>query len=136
MFHGAMNASVFSVMTNYWIDNYLTLPNYYRVPDPTNATRTCPLINIYMVNALVDGLGGHAAASAAMASFRARAAAAGVPCLHIQAEGFDVRHNGGAVALAALGVNSVTDYCWQHCTFTPPPPPPPPHSQHPTLPGP
>jgi hypothetical protein len=114
MFHGAMNASVFAVMTQHWIDNYLTLPNYYRVPDPTNSSLTCPLVNIYMAGALVDGLGGHAAASAAMASFRARAAAAGLPCLHIQAEGFNVRGAGGAAVIAALGVGSVTDYCWQH----------------------
>jgi hypothetical protein len=113
MFHGAMNASVFTEMTQYWIDNYLTLPNYYRVPDPTNSSSKCPLINIYQATVLVDGLGGHAAAAAAMASFRARAAAAGVPCLHIQAEGFNVRGADSAGVIASLGVQSITDYCWQ-----------------------
>lgn len=114
MFHGAMNQSTFLTMTQYWLDNYLQLPNYYRVPDPQNSSRSCPLINIYMASALVDGLGGPAAAAAAMASFRARAAAAGIECLHIQAEGFNVRGAGGAAAIAALGVGSITDYCWQH----------------------
>ena len=114
MFHGAMNATVFATMTQFWIDNYLTLPNYYRVPDPANASRACPLINVYMAANLVAGLGGAGAASAAMASFRARAAAAGVPCLHIQAEGFNIRGADGPAAIAALGVGSVTDYCWQH----------------------
>ena len=109
IFHGAMNSTVFSEMTQFWIDNYLTLPNYYRVPDLTNASRTCPLINIYMVEGLVEGLGGPSAASAAMASFRARAAAAGIGCLHIQAEGFNARGSGGSAALEALGVGSVTD---------------------------
>jgi hypothetical protein len=116
MFHGAMNATVFTEMTQYWIDNYLTQPNYYSVPDATDPSRSCPLINIYMAADLVAGLGGAGVAAAAMASFRARAATAGIPCLHIQAEGFNARGADGPAAIAALGVGSITDYCWQHYT--------------------
>jgi hypothetical protein len=64
--------------------HYLTQPNYYRVPDlrSPNSTHTCPLINIYQLDVLVEGLGGMAPAAAAVAAFRARAAAAGLPCIH------------------------------------------------------
>lgn len=114
MFHGAMDAPTFATMTDYWIAHYLTLPNYYTVPDPANASRACPLVNIYLLDALVEGLGGLAPAAQAVAAFRARAAAAGLPCVHLQADGIGARSPAGHAALAALGIGSVTDYCWQH----------------------
>jgi hypothetical protein len=164
-FIGALDAPTFKAMTDYWIANYLTLPNYYRVPDlrTTSPDRVCALINIYMIDTLVDGLGGLDQTASAVADFRARAAAAGVPCIHLQAEGFSL-HNVGRKSvpdvIAALGINSVTDYCWQHylgmsgfplvrphpvaffcglsengqianaCALTPPPLPPPPSLSH------
>jgi hypothetical protein len=96
----------------------LQLPNYYLVPDLKTASpaRVCALINVYLVSTLIDGLGGLEAASAAMASFRAAAAAAGMPCIHLQAEGFGLKQYGAQMpaVIAGLGIDSVTDYCWQH----------------------
>ena len=118
-FTGAVDAPTFTKMTDYWIANYLKLPNYYRVPDlsTTSPDRVCALINVYMIDTLVAGLGGLDQTAAAVADFRARAAAAGVPCIHLQAEGFSL-HNVGSKSIpeviAALGIDSVTDYCWQH----------------------
>ena len=51
-----------------------------------------------------------------MADFRARAAAAGHACVHVQAIGLGARHLPPpfAASLAAVGVDSVTEYCPQH----------------------
>jgi hypothetical protein len=114
LFHGKMDAPTFATMTTYWIQNYLHLPNYYTVPNPQNASVRCPLINIYLLDKLVEGLGGLPAAVAAFSSFRTSAANAGISCLHIQADGVGVRSATGKAALTSLNIGSVTDYCWQH----------------------
>lgn len=109
IFHGDTNATVFEALSNYWIDKYFHLKNYFQVEG-------CPLVSIYQINVLVDSLGGMGPATTSMAAFRARAAAAGFPCVHVQAMGFGVRRLPLPLAgsMAALGVNSVTDYCPQH----------------------
>jgi hypothetical protein len=118
-FTGAVDTPTFKAMTDYWIANYLTLPNYYRVPDlnTTLPDRVCALVNVYMIDTLIAGLGGLQETASAVADFRARAAAAGVPCIHLQAEGFALKSVGSKSipeVIAALGIDSVTDYCWQH----------------------
>jgi hypothetical protein len=109
VFHGATNASVFAELSQYWIDRYFNLSTYFFVGG-------CPLVSIYQINVLVDALGGLAPAAAAMADFRARAAAAGHACVHVQAIGFGARRLPPpfAASLAAVGVDSVTEYCPQH----------------------
>ena len=59
-------------------------------------------------------------AAAAIASFRSAAATAGIPCIHLQVEGFGLKPYGAQipVIINALGISSVTDYCWQHCAYT------------------
>jgi hypothetical protein len=119
MYPGVMDAPTFAAMTQYWIEHYFTRANYYYVPSggsSANASERCALVNVYLLNNLVDGLGGIADAAAAIAGFRARALLAGVPCIHLQAQGVGVRPWGASIStnLQALGVDSVTDYCWQH----------------------
>jgi hypothetical protein len=116
MYSGAMNAATFANMTQYWIDKYLSRSNYYRVPSAVNASCLCPLVSVYLLKDLVDGLGGIVSATEAISDFRARAMLAGIPCVHLQAQGVGVRPWGSAISarLAALGIDSVTDYCWQH----------------------
>ena len=109
VFHGATNATVFEALSNYWITTYFPLPNYFTLGG-------CPVVSIYLISVLVDALGGLAPAAAAVAAFRARAAAAGHACVHIQAIGLGARQLPPPVAasLAAVGVDSVTEYCPQH----------------------
>jgi len=111
MFHGATNATVFAELSQYWIDHYFALPNYFTV-----GARACPLVAVYQIDLLVGSLGGLAPAAAALAGFRARAAAAGHACVHVQAMGLGARHLPPpfAASLATIGVDSVTDYCPQH----------------------
>jgi hypothetical protein len=109
IFHGGTNASVFETLSTYWITQYFPLKNYLQVAG-------CPLVSIYQVDVLVESLGGMGPATTALDAFRAKAAAAGFPCVHIQGMGFGVRRLPPplAASLAALGVGSVTDYCPQH----------------------
>lgn len=114
-FHGATNATVFAELSQYWIDNYFGLQNYMTAPvSPTE--RACPIVSIYLIDQLVDSLGGIPSAGVAFADFRARAAAAGHACVHVQAMGLGARALPSPVgaSLQAIGVNSVTDYCPQH----------------------
>ena len=115
MYHGATNATVFEQLSNYWIANYFGLANYLQRPVSANET-ACPLVSIYEIDVLVTALGGLDLAAAAFAAFRARAAAAGHPCVHMQVMGFGARNLKAPIGptLQTLGVNSVTDYCPQH----------------------
>jgi hypothetical protein len=114
-FHGATNASVFKELSQYWIDHYFSLDNYFRVPQAPGGT-PCPLASIYQLDVLVQALGGVDAAAAAMADLRARAAAAGLPCVHIMTMMFNARDLPAPIGatLKAIGVDSATDYCPQH----------------------
>jgi hypothetical protein len=109
VFHGTANATVFEQLSQYWIDEYFPLPNYFAVGG-------CPLVSVFLIDALVGQLGGMASAAATIAAFRARAAAAGHACVHIMAMGLGARRLPPPLnaSLAALGVDSVTDYCPQH----------------------
>ena len=115
-FHGATNATVFVSLSQYWIDHYFALPNYWHVPVASSAGQGCPLVSIYEIDVLVSALGGLNLAAAAIAGFRARAAAAGHACVHVQAMGFGSRNLPAPIAasLQTVGVDSVTDYCPQH----------------------
>jgi hypothetical protein len=121
-FPGAVNSSTFAQISQYWIDNYFVKDNYLTVSKGTDAgTTTCPLVSIYLVDGLVDGLGGVANTAAAFADFRQRATTAGFECVHIQAMGFGARGLPSPIpaTLQQLGVDSVTDYCPQHIANMP-----------------
>jgi len=115
IFSGATNASAFAMLSDYWINTYFALPNYFRVQNGPSAP-ACPLVSIYQIDLLVSSLGGLDLAAAAIAAFRARAAAAGHACVHVQAIGMGARRLPAPIpaSLATLGVDSVTDYCPQH----------------------
>jgi hypothetical protein len=94
-------------------------PNYYLVPDLNNSTdnttRRCPLVNIYLIDNLVNSLGGLTNATAAMTYLRSQAAGAGFPCVHVQAEDYGLHSFGPSewnTVIQVLGINSVTAYCW------------------------
>lgn len=116
-FTGAVNLSTFQTLSQYWIDNYFSLPNYYTAPIIGTNDTLCPLVSIYELSTLVQGLGGINATAKAITDFRNRALAKGFPCVHIQVMGFGVRSTFPkpyGTTLTYLGINSVTDYCFQH----------------------
>lgn len=67
---------------DYVIKNYLTRPEYWRVDGK-------PYFSIYNVNNFIKQMGGTEGATAVLADFRARAQAAGLPGVHLNAIWYD-----------------------------------------------
>ena len=73
---GEVGRSAFERHTQDAIQNYFTLPNYWKIDD-------CPYFSIYELGTLISGLGNVAATRAAIDDFRVRVKAAGFPDLHL-----------------------------------------------------
>lgn len=103
IYTGAVDVEVFSHVTDEAI-KYFRKPNYWRVDGR-------PYYSIYEVMTLVKGLEGIAKTKAALDAFRAKAKAAGLLGIHLNAIGW------GALTpevVSQLGFDSVTDYTWAH----------------------
>lgn len=119
IWRGTVGPEEFRRITRHWIDRYLCLPNYYRIADK-------PVVMIYDVANLIKGLGGIAAARRALDTFRADAATAGLPGIHLQLaawwpvedlSGVDKNHTGSCEeSLTLLGFDSITHYQFVHFT--------------------
>ena len=72
----------------------------------------CAFFSIYELPTFVAGQGGTAGARAALDSFRAKAKAAGVGCLHINTQS----GSASVAQVKALGLDSTANYCWYHTT--------------------
>ena len=48
-FHGEVNASTFTTLSQYWIDHYFPLPNYLTAPSAGSPGQQCPIVSIYQV---------------------------------------------------------------------------------------
>ena len=70
-------AREFIRITERWMERYFTQPNYYTVDG-------CPVVMIYDVDNLINGLGGVRPARMALDDFRRRAVCAGFKGVHIQ----------------------------------------------------
>ncbi|HVT11865.1 MAG TPA: glycoside hydrolase family 99-like domain-containing protein [Fimbriimonadaceae bacterium] len=103
IYRGAVDETVFGHVTDQAI-RYFRQPNYWRVGGK-------PYYSIYEVQTLVAGLGGIEKTRAALDAFRAKAKAAGLPGIHLNAVGW------GPLTpelVTQLGFDSVTDYTWVH----------------------
>ena len=110
-FIGAINKDTFEHMTDHIVSRYMSQSNYLRVQTKPNGPK-CAFFSIYEVGTFAAGQGGEPQARAALDAFRAKAKAAGVPCLHISTQG-----GAGSPAQAkALGLDSAANYCWYHTT--------------------
>jgi hypothetical protein len=119
LWSGQVDRPVFEGAMQRVVEKYLGLSSYYRIDDR-------PVFCLYLVPNLIAGLGGLAATRDALEWFRARAADAGHPGLHLQA----ITMGGTPVDLAAsapdaagmsvpeqikaLGFDSVTHYQFVH----------------------
>ena len=111
---GRVSAETFRTLTDHVIQTYMTRSNYWRVKGGA-------YFSIYELMTLVDGLGGVEKTRAALDDFRKRAEAAGVGPLHLNAVVWGVQILPGEQTikkpeelLPALGIDSVTSYCWIH----------------------
>jgi hypothetical protein len=125
---GTVTRETFVKATDLMIRLYFSQPNYWRVGG-------LPYFSIYELHTLMKGLGGAEKTRQALEDFRARAKAAGLPGVHINAVAWGVQLSAvgsepirdlssmdkpavivkdAAGLIAALGINSVTSYVWVH----------------------
>lgn len=107
----------FDRMSDYIVRNYFSQPNHWKLDGR-------PYFSIYEMMTLVRELGGIEATRAALDRFRARTKAAGFPDLHLNAVAWGLKPptnhptvKSAADLVRALGVDSVTSYCWLHHVY-------------------
>lgn len=103
IYHGGVDAKVLGHVEDQAI-RYFKQPNYWRVDGK-------PYFSIYEVMTLVQGFGGIEKTRQQLDAFRAKAKAAGLPGIHLNAVGW------GPLSpdiVTKLGFDSVTDYTWAH----------------------
>ena len=110
LFNGFMNSSVVHAAADYVCATYFTQPNYYRVPTTlvNGSTADCCLFSIYQMEYLVKGVGSVTATADFFSYFRRKAESMGT-CLHLNMMGGLFEDTS---LIAALHVDSVTDYGW------------------------
>lgn len=104
LYRGGVGRRTFDEATDHMIRRYFSQPNCWKIDGR-------PYLSIYEAWTLIDGLGGVEAAREAIAAFRARVVAAGLPGLHLNAVGWGKLD---AAMVKSLGFDSVTSYCWIH----------------------
>jgi len=113
----AVTRESFDRISDYVIKNYFSQPNHWKLDGK-------PYFSIYELMNLVKELGGIEQTRAALDRFRARTKAAGFPDLHLNAVVWGLKPppnhptiKSAADMARALGVDSVTSYCWLHHVY-------------------
>lgn len=101
---GCVSPDEFKVLTKRWIERYFTKPNYYRIEGK-------PVLMVYVIKNLIDGLGGLEGAKASLDYLREECRKAGLGGVHLMACD---NHKLKADELKALGFESATMYCFGH----------------------
>ena len=108
LFKGTYDPAAFDIAVDYVISHYFRQPSYFQIDG-------APYFSIYMLQQMIERMGGIDIARAALERFRQKTRSAGFRDLHLNAVAWgvadmdDVRRQ-----LPALGVNSVTSYAWVH----------------------
>jgi hypothetical protein len=104
LYPGAVSRQAFDKATDHIVRHYFSQPNYWKIDGK-------PYFSVYEAWTLIDGLGGPDKAREAIDSFHAKARAAGLPGVHLNAVGWGRLDN---EMIRSLGFDSVTSYCWVH----------------------
>jgi len=114
LYPGRVTPEAFSKICDHLIKDYFRRPNYWRIDGK-------PYFSFYDLEKLLSNSGSVAATRAALDEFRAKARAAGLPGLHLNAVvwGRTILPGENTVADPAklvrdLGFDSVTSYVWIH----------------------
>lgn len=121
---GTVSRQTFDHMVDEAISRYFVQPNYWKIDGK-------PYFSIYVVGALITGLGGLKQTRDALEHFRAKAKEAGFPGVHVNIIGFalpgeakqakdrpnlDASQKTEPDTFTFLGADSVTCYTWAHAT--------------------
>ena len=98
-----VDAEEFRKISRRWIEMYFSRPNYYRIGGK-------PVLMVYEIGTLVEGLGGIDKAAKALAAFRKECEDAGLGGVHLMVCDYALDRK----TLEALGVDSATIYNFVH----------------------
>lgn len=114
LYPGTVTPETFDRMTEMLVNTYFQHPSYWRI-------NGCPYFSIYELHTLMRSFGGVEATADAFKRFRARAHAAGLPGLHLNAVAWGVQILPGETVvrepealIGIMGFDSVTSYVWIH----------------------
>ncbi len=114
LYPGTVTSATFETMTELLIDRYFSHPAYWRIDGR-------PYFSVYELHTLMKSFGGVEGTAAALARFREKARAAGLPGLHLNAVSWGVQLLPGERAVSQpealierLGFDSVSSYVWIH----------------------
>lgn len=105
---GVVKPETFDRMTDYVIEKYFKHPCYWKIDGS-------PYFSIYDFNTFLQVFGGdRSKAALALARFRDKVRAAGLPDLHLNAVLFGLGGRESPAIVKSLSINSVTTYTWIH----------------------
>ena len=114
LYPGAITPATFDRICDHVIERYFLHPSYWKIDGR-------PYFSVYELYKLVESCGGVEQTKAALDRFRAKAKAAGLPGLHLNAVTWGVQILPGETTVAnpaaliqRLGFDSVTSYVWIH----------------------
>ena len=114
LYPGAVTPVTFDRICDHVIERYFRHPSYWKIDGR-------PYFSVYELFKLVESCGGVDQTKAALDRFRAKARAAGLPGLHLNAVTWGVQILPGETAvqnpaalIQRLGFDSVTSYVWIH----------------------
>ena len=114
LYPGAITPATFDRICDHVIERYFRHPSYWKIDGR-------PYFSVYELYKLVESCGGVEQTKAALDRFRAKAKAAGLPGLHLNAVTWGVQILPGETTVAnpaaliqRLGFDSVTSYVWIH----------------------
>ncbi|MCE9590850.1 MAG: glycoside hydrolase family 99-like domain-containing protein [Planctomycetes bacterium] len=119
LYPGAVTSETFDRITDLVIDRYFKHPSYWKIDGK-------PYFSVYELFRLVQGFGGIGGTRAALDRFRAKAVAAGLPGVHMNAVLWGTSLLPGETGvknprelLDKLGFDSIGSYVWVHHVATP-----------------
>jgi hypothetical protein len=116
--HRPVSRQTFDAAIDHIVKDYFQRPSYWTIEGK-------PYFSIYELHTLIAGLGGLDETCRAMDSLREKTVRAGLPGIHFNAVEWGLRNlpepemEAQNRMIAALGVESVTDYVWVHHVPTP-----------------
>lgn len=105
LWNGAVDLKNFKIIVDRVINQYFKQPNYFKIDDK-------PILSVFSIQNLIEGLGGLEQARQAIDYFREETQKAGFPGLHLQLIGNGEPNQNLLKTIEKLRANSITKYNW------------------------